>query len=160
MAAIDPGTREAVAALIRREASLLDGQRYEEWLELYAADATYWVPRRQGQSDPRGEISLYYDDRMLMETRVRRLTANLAHAEQPRTRTVRVLGHPEIERAGADLSARCSFMMLESRLNKQVAYGGWMTYTIRELAFGLAIAAKRVDLVNAEAAHEPMTVPF
>ena len=34
------------------EARLLDLQRYEEWLELFTPDASYWVPLEQGQRDP------------------------------------------------------------------------------------------------------------
>src|SRR5258708_13006502 len=34
------------------EARLLDTQRYEEWLQLFTEDATYWVPPEQGQKDP------------------------------------------------------------------------------------------------------------
>ena len=47
--------------------------------------------------------SVFYDDRMLMETRVRRLMTAIAHAETPRTRTLRV-----VSRAAASPSPRRS----------------------------------------------------
>ena len=39
------------------EARLLDEQRYEEWLELFSDDATYWVPLEQGQQAPHAPSS-------------------------------------------------------------------------------------------------------
>lgn len=161
--AVNPEVRDAIETLIAREAALLDDRRYEEWLALYADDAWYWVPHRLGQASPKEEISLFYDDRMLMETRVRRLTAAIAHAETPRTRTLRVVGRAEIApsaEAGCDFVATAKFVMIEYRLNAQHVYGGTSRYGLRRAGKGFAIAWKRVDLVNAGGTHEPMSVPF
>lgn len=161
---IDWSTREAIEALIQQEAALLDLGAYEDWLRLYTDDAYYWVPRRPGQLSPQSEISLFYDDRMLMETRVRRLTTAIAHAETPRTRTLRVVSRADIRSTSAPgLShfATAKFVMLEYRLNTQRVYGGTSRFMLRPSGAGtFKIAAKRVDLVNAEGTHEPMSVPF
>ena len=162
-AGVTPELREAVDALVQREATLLDERRYEDWLALYAADAHYWVPRRPEQTSPRDEVSLFYDDRMLLETRVRRLTAASAHAETPRTRTLRVVGRAAVEPAavpGIDFVAAAKFVMIEYRVNAQRLYGGTSRFGLRRAGHGFAIAWKRVDLVNAEGTHEPMSVPF
>ena len=53
------------------EAQLLDTQRFEEWLALFTEDATYWVPLEQNQKDPHETSSLIYDDRTLLELRVK-----------------------------------------------------------------------------------------
>lgn len=51
-----PVSADSVQALIRQheverflyeEAALLDGHRYEQWLELFADDATYFMPIRR-----------------------------------------------------------------------------------------------------------------
>lgn len=160
---IEWATREAIEALIQKEAALLDMGAYEAWLDLYTDDAYYWVPRRHAQMSPESEVSLFYDDRMLMETRVRRLTTAIAHAETPRTRTLRVVSRADIRLAsGPRISHRASakFVMLEYRLNAQRVYGGTSRFMLRPVASGFKIAAKRVDLVNAEGTHEPMSVPF
>ena len=162
-AAVSADTRDAVDALVQREAALLDERRYEEWLALYAADAWYWVPHRPDQASPREEISLFYDDRMLMETRVRRLMTAIAHAETPRTRTLRVVGRAAVTPAAetsCDFVATAKFVMIEYRLNGQRLYGGTSRFGVRRAGAGFEIAWKRVDLVNAEATHEPMSVPF
>ena len=55
------------------EARLLDQRRFEDWMALYTDDATYWVPAKPDQQSPIDTISIYYDDRRMMETRVKRL---------------------------------------------------------------------------------------
>lgn len=160
---VDAETRERIEAFVHREAALLDGQRYQEWLDLYEPDAYYWVPRRLEQTSWRDEVSIFFDDRMLLETRVRRLVAATAHAEKPRARTLRVLGRVEAARAGETgiaFIASANFVMLEYRLEAQRLYGGTMRHGLRSAGRSFAIAWKRVDLVNAEATHEPMSVPF
>src|SRR5262249_37387522 len=69
------------------EARLLDTQRYEEWLELFTDDATYWVPLEQNQKDPFETSSIVHDDRTLLELRVRQACPPRAHARQPLART-------------------------------------------------------------------------
>src|SRR5262249_33075886 len=65
------------------EARLLDEGRFDEWLELFAADAWYWVPSEPNQANPRDIVSLIYDDRRLLETRVRRLASPRIHSQEP-----------------------------------------------------------------------------
>src|SRR5574338_826661 len=79
----------AVERFLTHEAHLLDSDRFEEWLALFAPDGTYWVPARRNQADPYTDVSLMYDDRRLLETRVRRLTAAIAHATTPRAAATR-----------------------------------------------------------------------
>jgi ketosteroid isomerase-like protein len=56
MGAIESAATEAmlreVEQFLFREARLLDQQRLDEWLALFAEDATYWVPLERGQKDP------------------------------------------------------------------------------------------------------------
>jgi 3-phenylpropionate/cinnamic acid dioxygenase small subunit len=100
---------------------------------------------------------------MLMETRVRRLMTAIAHAETPRTRTLRVVGRASgaaSAEAGCEVVATARFVLLEYRLNAQHLYGGTSRFGLRRAGDGFVIAWKRVDLVNAEGTHEPMSVPF
>ena len=45
-------TRSEVEQFLYHEAWLLDHGRLEEWLGLFATDATYWIPLQASQSDP------------------------------------------------------------------------------------------------------------
>jgi benzoate/toluate 1,2-dioxygenase beta subunit len=37
-------TYEDIAAFLYREARLLDDRQWDEWIECYAPDATFWMP--------------------------------------------------------------------------------------------------------------------
>src|SRR5271165_5666469 len=69
------------------EARLLDDGKFDAWLALFTADAWYWVPSEPGQKSPHDTVSLIYDDRRLLETRVRRLASPRIYSQEPRSRT-------------------------------------------------------------------------
>jgi 3-phenylpropionate/cinnamic acid dioxygenase small subunit len=154
-------TTDEIAALLFREARLLDEQRYDEWLALYLPDAWYWVPSRPDQASWKDTISIIYDDRQLMEMRVRRLMHPHAHAVQPPARTTRIVGNIEVEESRADDGlVRSIFQMIEFREDRQLIYGGTMRHRLVRRDSTLAIGWKRVELVNAAGVHEPITGIF
>src|SRR4051812_36470575 len=63
------------ARFLEHEARLLDEAKFDDWLALFTADAWYWVPSEPNQNNPHNTVSLIYDDRRLLETRVRRLAS-------------------------------------------------------------------------------------
>ena len=145
------------------EARLLDEARFDEWLALFAADAWYWVPSQPDQKSPRDTISLIYDDRRLLETRVRRLSSPRIYSQEPRSRTSRIVANVTIEEAAADGQActvRSKFQLLEYRRNAQTAYAGTSFHRLVRANEDIRIAWKRVDLVNCDAALEGLLVPF
>ena|SRR5690348_1864796 len=145
------------------EARLLDEARFDEWLALFTADAWYWVPSQPEQKSPRDTISLIYDDRRLLETRVRRLSSPRIYSQEPRSRTSRIVANVTIEEAAADGQActtRSKFQLLEYRRNAQTAYAGTSFHRLVHAGDDIRIAWKRVDLVNCDAALEGLLVPF
>ena len=79
-----------------QEARLLDEARFDDWLALFTADAWYWVPSEPDQADPAETVSLIYDDRRLLETRVRRLrrACNATKGKVARHRTYFLISCP------------------------------------------------------------------
>jgi benzoate/toluate 1,2-dioxygenase beta subunit len=145
------------------EARLLDEARFDEWLALFAPDAWYWVPSQPDQKSPRDTISLIYDDRRLLETRVRRLMSPRIYSQEPRSRTSRIIANVTIDEAAPDASAcmvRSKFQLLEYRRNVQTPYAGTCFHRLVREDGGVRIAWKRVDLVNCDAALEGLLVPF
>ena len=61
--------RAQLADFLAHEARLLDERRFQEWMQLFADDGTYWVPSVPDQQSPFDQASLFYDDRALMRTR-------------------------------------------------------------------------------------------
>lgn len=151
----------AVEKLLQTEARLLDEGRYADWLALYAEDCEYWVPATPAQTDAREQVSLFYEDRTLMETRVRRLGHSKAHSLVPPVRTSRLVGNIDIASAAGvpfELVVTSSFHLIEFRHAAQRIFGGRYRHRIRATDAGLKIVSKRVDLINCDAAHEVIQV--
>jgi 3-phenylpropionate/cinnamic acid dioxygenase small subunit len=150
-----------VEAFLAHEAALLDEGHYEEWLGLFTADAWYWVPSQVGQRDPFDTISLMYDDRRLLETRVRRLMQGLLHAQTPRSAASRqVTNAAIIELQPGAAVVRSKFVMAEYRRNVQRIFAGTYLHRLVRADGALNIASKRVNLVNCEAELEGLVIPF
>src|SRR5277367_5502660 len=108
-----------------QEARLLDDGKFDAWLALFTADAWYWVPSEPDQADPVETVSLIYDDRRLLETRVRRLASPRVYSQEPRSRTSRIVTNVTIEEAGKNTcTIRSKFMMIEYRREQQRLFSG------------------------------------
>jgi 3-phenylpropionate/cinnamic acid dioxygenase small subunit len=150
-----------IEAFLTHEAALLDEARYDEWLALFTAEAWYWVPSQVGQRDPFDTISLMYDDRRLLETRVRRLMQGVLHAQTPRSAASRQVTNVVIlERQPGAALVRSKFTMTEYRRNAQRIFAGTYIHRLVRADGALEIASKRVNLVNCEAELEGLVVPF
>lgn len=164
VANIAPGTvtdTGEIEAFLTHEAALLDDGRYEDWLGLFTADGWYWVPSQIGQKDPYDTISLMYDDRRLLETRVRRLTQGVLHAQNPRSAASRQVTNVTIlERQPGAALVRSKFSMVEYRRNAQRLFAGTYLHRLVRIDGALKIASKRVNLINCEAELEGLVVPF
>ncbi len=136
--------------LVEQEADLLDEGRFRDWLALFSADATYWVPLSENQASPR-ELNIILDDRGRMEQRILRLEGGYAYAQTPRSRTVRQVTNIHATPEGADRAVvRSKFTLFEVRYGQQLVYGGRYTHRISQKDGRLFIESKRVDLVNSE----------
>ena len=144
------------------EARLLDERRWQEWLDLFTEDAWYWVPVEEGQQDARTTVSLIYDDRQLLETRVRRLTSATAHARTPQSRTSRIVANATVEGdEDGVIAVRSKFQMIEYRHNRQRLFGGTQWHGL--LPYGdedFRIRWKKVELVNCDSVLDGLNVPF
>ncbi|HZQ73290.1 MAG TPA: aromatic-ring-hydroxylating dioxygenase subunit beta [Burkholderiales bacterium] len=143
-----------------REARLLDGGDLEGWLELFAENATYWVPLERGQTDPRETSSLIYDDRTLLELRVKQARHPRAHARLPLARTVHQVGNV-VSREEKDLTVvNSTLTLIEWRNEKQRVWGALVEHRLRRSGESWKIAAKRIDLVNSEAELDGIAILF
>jgi benzoate/toluate 1,2-dioxygenase beta subunit len=155
-----PSLAECEAFLVH-EAELLDAGRFDDWLALFTENAWYWVPIEPGQDGPLTTVSLMYDDRRLLETRVRRLASPRLHAQEPRSRTSRIVANVTLrERRPASALVRSKFMMVEYRRGEQRPFAGTYFHDLVRFDGGLRIASKRVDLVNCDAPMDGLVVPF
>ena len=144
------------------EAQLLDDGLFDAWLALFTADATYWVPSEPDQSSPLDTVSLMYDDRRLLETRVRRLASPRIYSQEPRSRTSRIVSNVTVtpdEAADAGL-VRSKFQIVEYRRGEQRLFAGTYLHRLVVQDGAIRIAAKRVNLVNCDAEMDGLVIPF
>jgi len=165
--------RKAAGALTRgdaedfliHEARLLDDARFDEWLALFTPEAHYWVPSEPNQQSALDTVSLMYDDRRLLETRVRRLASPRIYSQEPRSRTSRIVTNVTIEGAEGSTTqgsteVRSKFMIVEYRREEQRIFAGTYRHTLVTTGGDTRIAFKRVDLVNCDAPMDGLVVPF
>ncbi|PPR11925.1 MAG: Biphenyl 2,3-dioxygenase subunit beta [Alphaproteobacteria bacterium MarineAlpha11_Bin1] len=158
-----PIVRADIESFLYREVRLLDERRFAEWMNLFAKDGYYWVPAYPGQKDPYETVSIFFDDRELMKTRLSRLHHPQIHAQKPPSRTCHFVSNVEIDEAygePGEILAYSTLMMLEYRLDKQTTYGGRCRHLLRPKDDDFLIAWKRVDLINCDGVFEPLAVPF
>ncbi len=146
---------------LEHEARLLDEAKFDDWLALFTADGWYWVPSEPNQADPHETVSLIYDDRRLLETRVRRLASPRMYSQEPRSRCSRIVANVTIEDAeGRAATVRSKFLMIEYRREQQRLFAGTAWHRLVQLDGAVRIAWKRVDLVNCDAPLDGITQPF
>ena len=152
----------ACELFLLHEARLLDEGKFDDWLALFTPEVRYWVPSEPGQESPLDTVSLIYDDRRLLETRVRRLSSPRIYSQEPRSRTSRIVTNVTIEEDPdpASTLVRSKFMLVEFRRNEQRIFGGTSFHRLTDADGEIRIAWKRVDLVNCDAPMDGIVVPF
>ena len=155
MSASAAPSREDLIDLVYREARLIDEKRFEEWYELYAEDAFYWVPLTHDQPNGEDYTSLAYEDKLLLKLRIERLKSPRAYSQQPPSRCLHVLQRPEVETmdpARNEYLVRTAYVYIETRAEDQQVYGCTAFHTITVVDGKLRILLKRVNLLNCDAA--------
>lgn len=151
------------------EARLLDDGLFDDWLALFTPEAHYWVPSEPDQGSPLDTLSLMYDDRRLLETRVRRLASPRIYSQEPRSRTSRIVTNVTVENAskyetfestGEGTLVRSKFSIVEFRREEQRLFAGTYFHRLVQGDGGIRIAFKRINLINCDAALDGLVIPF
>jgi 3-phenylpropionate/cinnamic acid dioxygenase small subunit len=148
---------------ILHEARLLDEHRFRDWMALFTEDGTYWVPATHGQASPFNQVSLFYDDLTLMNTRINRLEHPRMHIQSPASHCVHLINNVIVERAdevAGEYEISSVVIMFESRAQEQRIFAGRQTHTLRRQDNALRIFQKRVNLTNCDASFSPIAVPI
>ena len=148
-------TDQELIDFVVREARLIDQQRFDEWLDMYADDAFYWMPLEWNQTDPRLTCSLMYEDKLLLSIRVERLKGARTFSQKPKSRCHHVLQTPQVDQrddAAGTYTVWTPMHYVETRLDQQDLYAAWATHTLAMVDGALKIKLKRVDIVNCDAA--------
>lgn len=92
----------AIERFYRREARLLDAERFDDWYDLLADDLFYWMPltenrfRRDARPTYDPNAMAFFDERKAdIAVRIGRLKSNLVWTEDPPTRHSYIVGNVE-----------------------------------------------------------------
>ena len=148
--------KAAVEDFLYREAALLDAQRWDEWLSLYAPDCRYWVPAWKGDhelvEDPDTGLSfIYYESRGGLEDRVWRARSGTSVASTPLPRTCHQVTNVLCEEAAAGrvlVRSAWNCHVFDLRASAQRVFFGRYEHVLAGSGGKLHIAEKKIVLLN------------
>jgi benzoate/toluate 1,2-dioxygenase beta subunit len=154
--AIPRDTQHAVEQFLYRQAELLDGKRWQEYIELFSDDGVYWMPPDPAHTTWEGMPAIFAEDKNLMTVRMKRVRHPDAWSQRPLWGTNHVVGNVVIEKesANGDVVARSRFHMMELRRDDVRHFAGRYLHHLRRTRDGYRIKLQRVDMTNAQATYD------
>ena len=145
-----------VCDLLYLEARYADNAQYDEWESLLADDMEYWVPINRDNPDPNTQLSLLYDNRARVGTRIRMLKTGVRHAQVPPSPMARLISNVLVERLNDnEYKVSSNFMLGELQIQSTKDLHWWvgsLEHVLRRVDGTLKIARKRVNLINSQEA--------
>ena len=149
-------TQLAVERFLYRQAEILDGKRWDDWLGLFVEGGRYWMPAEEDQAGGDGLPNIFWEDHELMRVRIRRNGHPRAHSQAPHNRLCHVVSGVivESEDANGDVVARSRFHCAEYLRYEVRHFTGRYRHYLKKTEDGYRIALQRVDLVNREGPYD------
>jgi 3-phenylpropionate/cinnamic acid dioxygenase small subunit len=160
-----------------READLLDGRQFRDWLDLLAEDITYFMPIRRnvkfGQHDARentkhGEgISWFDEDKWTLTKRVEQILTGVHYAEEPLSRICHMVSNVQIKdvrpqlHEPEELDVTSRFLVYQNRVEYETnTFVGKRNDTIRIKDGSWKIAKREIILEQNILLAKSMTMFF
>jgi p-cumate 2,3-dioxygenase beta subunit len=145
-------TRSVIEDFLYAEAALLDEWRLHEWLELLTEDATYEVPSTDTpDGDAKTTLFIIADSAERIRSRVHQLMGKFAWAENPPSRTRRLISNVRIRDIDGDtIRVTANFAVYRMRLELIDTYIGRYEYTLM-LRDGMLKIHQRRAILDLEA---------
>lgn len=156
---VDAATAYEIEMFLKREARLLDSERYDDWLALMADDIHYWMPaiesRRRandgGATHLPGRMALFDDYLEHLQKRVSRFKQPTAWAEDPPTRHVHLISSVESYVGDTENEYRVysTFVSYRSRVeDDNDMLIGRRNDVVRRTADGLRLARRKITITQ------------
>lgn len=156
-----------IEAFLYTEARLADEHDYDAWESLWTEDALYWVPANGEGADPTREMSVVYDNRRRIGTRIVQLKTGKRYAQTPPSRTRRAVTNVEVMSRAArpageptpmgDVEAQANVLIIESRAAGVTVAMCRVTYHLRVVGGEIKMSYKKVVLINNDRALPTMS---
>ncbi len=141
-------SRAQIEDFLYEEAALLDEWRLREWLDLLTDDVTYEVPSTDTpDGDSRSTLFIVADNAERLHLRVEQLLGKSAWAENPKSRTRRMISNVRIRRIEDDtVDMTANFVVYRMRSGHIDTYIGRYEYTLVQHDNGLKIRHRKAIL--------------
>ncbi|MGH9025605.1 MAG: aromatic-ring-hydroxylating dioxygenase subunit beta [Acidimicrobiia bacterium] len=122
----DPALHFQVEQFLYREAALLDDGLHDAWLALFAEDVNYQMPVRTTRARASGsgfdeEMGFFSEDHASLTMRVKRLDTEFAWAEDPPSRTRRLVTNVLVEPGpDGELEVRSNVLVYRTRTDNAI----------------------------------------
>ncbi|WP_208815316.1 aromatic-ring-hydroxylating dioxygenase subunit beta [Micromonospora echinofusca] len=142
--------RAEVEEFLYREALLLDEWRLDEWLTLFEEGGRFEVPTTDWTGwDAASGGAFVTDDYDLIKARVKRLKSRKAHAENPHSRTHRMISNVVVlEQGDETVWITANFLIHRYRDGGAFTYVGRYEHVLLVSDEGLRFRVRRAVLVN------------
>ncbi|WP_338603096.1 aromatic-ring-hydroxylating dioxygenase subunit beta [Sulfolobus tengchongensis] len=153
--------KDEIENFVYYEMKLLDERRYQEWLNLFADDGVYWIPRWVSENNivenPEDDLNVLYLDRKRLEIYIRRILTGMAYTYEPHPRTTRLVSNILIGEETQDyIQVLCKFIMNIFRAQPHELYGprmletlsGDIEYRLKRVDGKFKIKLKKVTVIN------------
>lgn len=141
-----------IEQFLYREARYADDHDYDAWESLWTDDGIYWVPavHEPGvEPDPEKVMSVIFDNRARISTRIRQYHTGKRHSQTPRSSLRRLITNIEVlGEDGGDTLVGANFMVVEARDRGTTTWGGRYEYRLRRVDGEWRMARKTVWLVD------------
>jgi p-cumate 2,3-dioxygenase beta subunit len=143
-------SRADVEDFLFEEADILDSWRYDDWLALFEEGARYEIPTTDYRGwSPHESGSFVDDDYDLIRARVKRLKSRKAHAENPHSRTHRMVSNVRLCAADGDsVGVGASFVVHRARDGQFDTYVGRYQHVLVPTDAGLRFRLRRSILTH------------
>ena len=145
-----------VEQFLYRQAGLLDGKQWQDWIDLFAPDGIYWMPPDASYKTWDGQPAIFAEDKNLMTVRMLRVLHPDAWSQRPLWGTNHVVSNVVIRKIArnGDVEVSSRFHMLEMRRDDVRHFAGSYLHKLKKTKSGYAIKLQRVDMTNAQAAYD------
>jgi 3-phenylpropionate/cinnamic acid dioxygenase small subunit len=145
----------AVEQFLYRQAEILDGKRWQEWIDLFTPEGVYWMPPEASYKTWDGQPAIFAEDKNLMTVRMKRVLHPDAWSQRPLWETNHVVSNVIVEKETADeIVVRSRFHMMELRRDDVRHFAGSYRHELKRTKDGFRIKLQRVDMTNAQAAYD------
>jgi 3-phenylpropionate/cinnamic acid dioxygenase small subunit len=150
--ALDADLLREVEQFLYREARYADEHDYDAWESLWTDDGVYWVPavhEPDVDPDPTKVMSIIFDNRARIATRIKQLHTGKRHSQTPRSSLRRLVTNVEvIGEEDGEMLVGANFLVVEARERGTTTWGGRCEYRLRRVDDELRMAKKTVWLVD------------